>query len=256
MKTPTTAYSLETHPAAGPLQVAPSNGNGHQGTLAETTQQFVNRVSAGLSASELLKEISEYIAREIDCEYCGIYLREGDDLALRGANNGHANSVGPVNLKKVEAATGWTAEQSQPIAVVEAAFADSRIAPLNAFGQNFQSSCLVPIMRAGRLLGVIHAQGREAREYKNDEIDLLAILGSLLASEIERSRLESENLQLSEQMQARKLIERAKGILQRDLHLTEEDAYLTLQRESRQRRKPMKEVASAIILSEELKRSR
>ena len=49
-------------------------------------------------------------------------------------------------------------------------------------------------------------------------------------------------------------MERAKGILQRELGISEEDAYLTLQRQSRQRRKPMKEVAEAIVLSEEVRR--
>jgi uroporphyrinogen-III synthase len=51
------------------------------------------------------------------------------------------------------------------------------------------------------------------------------------------------------------MVERAKGILQRTLHLSEEDAYLVLQRESRQRRKPMKDVAEAIVLSEDVKRA-
>ena len=68
------------------------------------------------------------------------------------------------------------------------------------------------------------------------------------------ARLEGENLQLAEELESRKLVERAKGILQRDLKLTEEEAYLTLQRESRQRRKPMKDVAEAILLADELRR--
>jgi AmiR/NasT family two-component response regulator len=59
---------------------------------------------------------------------------------------------------------------------------------------------------------------------------------------------------LSRQLEARKIVERAKGILQRELGISEEDAYLTLQRQSRQRRKPMKEVAEAIVLSEEVRR--
>jgi uroporphyrinogen-III synthase len=43
--------------------------------------------------------------------------------------------------------------------------------------------------------------------------------------------------------------------LQRDLGISEEQAYLTLQRQSRQRRKTMKEVAEAIILGEDVKRA-
>ncbi|MGA9306312.1 MAG: ANTAR domain-containing protein, partial [Candidatus Sulfotelmatobacter sp.] len=51
----------------------------------------------------------------------------------------------------------------------------------------------------------------------------------------------------------RKVVERAKGILQRDLGLSEEQAYLTLQRQSRQKRKAMKEIAEAIVLSDEVR---
>jgi len=76
-----------------------------------------------------------------------------------------------------------------------------------------------------------------------------------VGAEIEAARLEGEISQLSEQLQARKLVERAKGILQRELGVTEEQAYLTLRRQSRQRRKPMKEVAEAIVLSEEVRRN-
>jgi AmiR/NasT family two-component response regulator len=67
------------------------------------------------------------------------------------------------------------------------------------------------------------------------------------------ARLESENSQLSDQLEIRKLMERAKGILQRDFSLNKEEAYMALQRQGRQRRLPMKQVAEAIILSAEVK---
>jgi uroporphyrinogen-III synthase len=67
------------------------------------------------------------------------------------------------------------------------------------------------------------------------------------------ARLEEANSSLAEQLETRKIVERAKGILQRDFALSEEQAYLTLQRQSRQRRKPMKEIAEAIVLSDEVK---
>jgi AmiR/NasT family two-component response regulator len=43
------------------------------------------------------------------------------------------------------------------------------------------------------------------------------------------------------------------GILQRDLGLSEEQAYLALQRQSRQKRKPMNVIAEAIVLSDEVR---
>jgi uroporphyrinogen-III synthase len=43
--------------------------------------------------------------------------------------------------------------------------------------------------------------------------------------------------------------------LQRDLQLSEEKAYLIVQKQSRQRRKTMREVAEAVVLSHEIKRA-
>jgi AmiR/NasT family two-component response regulator len=80
-------------------------------------------------------------------------------------------------------------------------------------------------------------------------------VGVLAGAEIELARLETENSDLSQQLETRKLLERAKGILQRDLGLTEEQAYLSIQRQSRQKRRSMKEIAEAIVLSEEVKSS-
>jgi len=49
-------------------------------------------------------------------------------------------------------------------------------------------------------------------------------------------------------------MDRAKGILQSDLKISEEEAYRTIQRESQKRRKSMKEIAESIILNDDLKR--
>jgi uroporphyrinogen-III synthase len=83
---------------------------------------------------------------------------------------------------------------------------------------------------------------------------MISTIGFLVGGEIEMARLESEKTSLSEQLETRKLVERAKGILQRDLGLTEELAYKTMQKESRQRRKSMRDIAEAVILSDELRR--
>jgi len=56
--------------------------------------------------------------------------------------------------------------------------------------------------------------------------------------------------QLTEELETRKVVERAKGILQRGSRLSEEEAYLALRRQSRQQRKSMKEVAEAVVAAE------
>ena len=65
-----------------------------------------------------------------------------------------------------------------------------------------------------------------------------------------------ETQEMKRQLETRKLVERAKGILQYKYKLTEEEAYLRLRNESRRLRRPMRDLAEAIILAEDLSRNR
>jgi K+-sensing histidine kinase KdpD len=84
--------------------------------------------------------------------------------------------------------------------------------------------------------------------------ELERTIAVLRENERQKERLESEKSDLSNKLEARKIVERAKGILQRELRVAEEEAYRIMQRESQQKRKSMKEIAESIILSDDLKR--
>ena len=73
-------------------------------------------------------------------------------------------------------------------------------------------------------------------------------------AEIEGGRLENENLQFATRLETRKALDRAKGILQRDLAITEEEAYRRMQSESRHRRKSMREIAEATLLGDDIRK--
>jgi K+-sensing histidine kinase KdpD len=100
---------------------------------------------------------------------------------------------------------------------------------------------------------------REARDHLEARVaertaELQKVIIELQENERRREQLESEKSALSGQLEARKLVERAKGILQRELKINEDEAYRTMQRQSQQTRKSMKEIAESIILNDELKR--
>jgi uroporphyrinogen-III synthase len=115
---------------------------------------------------------------------------------------------------------------------------------------------LKPVLCRGRLVAVINLQHRDPHEHTWEEIQLITTIGFLVGAEIELARLESANSQLSERLETRKVVDRAKGILQRDLGISEEEAYLTIQRQSRQRRRSKREIAEAILLADDLHRGR
>ena len=85
--------------------------------------------------------------------------------------------------------------------------------------------------------------------------ELQKSIAELQETERQREQLETEKSVLSGRLETRKLVERAKGILQRELKISEEEAYRTMQRQSQQMRKSMQEISQSIILNDELKRS-
>ena len=204
---------------------------------------------------EVLARLVKFALAVVKCDSCFVYVLENDELVLRASKNPHPEVVDRLKLHMGQGITGWVAEHRQPVAVARNASQDPRFQFFNALPEDrYEAFLSVPVLCRGRVVGVINLQHRQPHTYSPREIKLISTIGFLVGAEIEMARLESENSHLSEKLETRKLVERAKGILQRELGLGEEQAYLTLQRQSRQRRKSMKEIAEAIVLSEEVKR--
>ncbi|MBI4278335.1 MAG: response regulator [Armatimonadetes bacterium] len=84
------------------------------------------------------------------------------------------------------------------------------------------------------------------------EADLAPALEMAMARFAEIQALRKEIGDLRETLETRKVVERAKGILIRRHGIGEEEAFLRIQKQSRNLRKPMREVAQAIILAESI----
>jgi len=62
----------------------------------------------------------------------------------------------------------------------------------------------VPVLTRGKLVGVINVQHGQPHEHSRREIRLISNIGFLVGAEIEMARLEVENSQLSERLEARR----------------------------------------------------
>jgi signal transduction protein with GAF and PtsI domain len=214
----------------------------------------VTRIASADGFHQALDRVLDFAVDLVKCDSCFIYVLSGEDLVLRASKNPHQELLDHLKLRIGQGITGWVAEHREPVAVFKEAYKDPRFQRFNELPEDrYEAFLSVPLFSRGRLVGVMNLQHGDPHVYTEREIGLLATVGSLAGAEIELARLESQNTELSQQLETRKIVERAKGILQRDLGLTEEQAYLSIQRQSRQKRKTMKEIAEAIILSEEVK---
>lgn len=218
--------------------------------------KMASRMAAAAPLDQVLKDVLEFVRTVVKCDSCMIYVLEKEDLVLRASKNPHPEVVGRLKMKVGQGITGWVAEHREPVVVAEEAYRDPRFKLFNELPEDrFEAFLSVPLVSGGRLVGVINLQNRAKHLYTKREISLIATVGFLVGAEIERARLESENAQLSERLEARKIVERAKGILQRELNVSEDQAYAMLQRQSQQMRKSMKEIADAVVLSHAVKQS-
>ena len=212
------------------------------------------RLSAADGFHEVLSRVVDFASALVKCDSCLIYVLEDDDLVLRASKNPHADAVDRLKLRVGQGITGWVAEHREPVAIPEEAAQDPRFQFFHELPEDsYEAFLSVPLMCRGHVVGVINLQHKQHHAYRRREIRMISTVGFLVGAEIELARLEEANFTLAEQLQTRKLVERAKGILQRDLGLSEEQAYLALQRQSRQKRRPMKEIAEAIVLSDDVR---
>lgn len=258
--------SMSTQQAG--LRIAVSRTSGSERSSAETLledrqamapidflHEITSRIASADSFHKVLGRIVDFVATVIPCDSCFIYVLEADKLMLRASKNPHADVIDHLGIKLGQGITGWVAEHREPVALASNASEDPRFKLFKNLPEDrFEAMLSTPILCASKVVGVINLQHRFSYQHTTNEVRLLSTIGYLVGAEVERARLENENAQLAGRLEARKAVERAKGILQRDMRVGEEEAYRMMQRESRQRRKSMLEIAEAILLGEEIRK--
>jgi signal transduction protein with GAF and PtsI domain len=221
-------------------------------------------VSSELSLQEMLGEILGLTAQTTGCDACLVYLMEDatGEFVLRATLQPHPAELGSMRVKMGEGLTGWVAQHQAPVALSSNAAADPRFKVFPTIIEDtYEAFLSVPLVNKGRAIGVVNVHHRDQHQHTPTEIETISFIGEQMGGAISKSLLEEENARLAaeteemkRQLETRKAVERAKGILQRRQNLTEEEAYLRLRNESRRLRRPMKDLADAIILAEELGR--
>ena len=223
-------------------------------------------VSSELSLDEMLGEVLGLTVQVTACDACLVYLieKDTDEVVLQASQVPHAEELGSLRMKVGEGVTGWVAEHKSVVVLSENASADVRFKRFSRLVEDtYEAFLSVPLISGGEVIGVINVHHRQRHQHSPEEVSLVTFVGEQMGNAIARAKLMEEVQKLAEEaeearreLETRKVVERAKGILQKNHGLTEEEAYLRLRGESRRMRRPMKELAEAIILAEELNRKR
>ncbi|MBM3728920.1 MAG: GAF and ANTAR domain-containing protein [Acidobacteria bacterium] len=220
-------------------------------------RQVSGIVSSPLSLDEMLGDLVGLAVRVTGCDACLVYLldAEAGEVVLRASQVPHAADLGTLRLRLGEGVAGWVAQHRSVVALPAKAAADERFKSFPGLVEDtYQALLCVPLISAGTSIGVINIHHRAPHPHTAEEISLLSFIGEQIGSAVAKAQLAETNARLRDELETRKLVERAKGILQQRQGLSEEEAYLRLRNESRWMRRRMRELAEAIILAEDLQR--
>jgi signal transduction protein with GAF and PtsI domain len=223
-------------------------------------------VSSGLSIDEMLRELIALTVEVSGCDACLVYLpdHESGEIVLHASQLPHDAEIGAVRLNPGEGVAGWVAQHKSPVALSRRAFADPRFKLFATLIEDtFEALASVPLVRGGEVIGVLNVHHRESRQYTPEEMAMLCFLGEQMGGAIAYATLAEHNVRLlreaalvRQQLEERKVVERAKGLLQQRFGISEDEAYQRLRDESRRQRRRMREVAEAVLWVEGISQER
>ncbi|PHS28524.1 MAG: phosphoenolpyruvate--protein phosphotransferase [Robiginitomaculum sp.] len=134
------------------------------------------------SAQSRLDGLVEAIASNLRAEVCSLYLRRPDASMELWATHGLApTAVHVTTLEAGEGLVGETVRHARPLNLPDApSHAEFSFHP-ETMEDPFHSFLGVPVLRGGRLLGVLVVQNREARHYSDDDVEALQNVSMVLA---------------------------------------------------------------------------
>jgi phosphotransferase system enzyme I (PtsP) len=134
------------------------------------------------TAQERLNTIVRIIAADMVAEVCSCYImRAGEVLELFATEGLRPEAVHRTRLRVGEGLVGVIAANARPLALADAqAHPDFAYRPET--GEEIYHSLMgVPILRSGRVLGVLVVQNRTPRNYSEDEVEALQTIAMVLA---------------------------------------------------------------------------
>jgi len=212
-------------------------------------------ISSDLYLEDILKLIVAVTAEVMDSRICTLMLLDDkkQNLVIRATQSLSEEYIKKKPLTKSEG-IGWKALEAKKPIVIPDVLKEPEYKYKNiAEKEGIVSLLCVPMVVKNRMVGVLNCYTSKPHRFSKTEINVLTTVANQAAIAIENTELMVKTRVIQEELETRKVVERAKGILMKEEGLTEVDAFRKMQKFSMDRRKPMKEIAEAIIMTHDMK---
>ncbi|MCP4116235.1 MAG: GAF and ANTAR domain-containing protein [Desulfobacteraceae bacterium] len=214
-------------------------------------------ITSDLYIEDLLKLIVMVTARVTGVEICSLWLVNPEEdpprIRLKATQSISPEYIKDRSLSLDEGVVGYVVTHKQPLLLKE-------IMKSRRFKEKEMAKRLGLVSMAGiplqtrdeKVIGVLNCFTAVPHDFSDTEVNLLTAVANQSAVAILNTELMVKTKVIREELEARKKIEQAKEILMHQGSMTGNDAYRWLQKRSMDSRKSIREVAEAVILSNEI----
>ena len=212
-------------------------------------------ITSDLYLDDILKLIVTVTAKVMGSKICSLLLLDEDknELVIRATQSISEAYIKKPNIKIGEGVAGRVFKENTPVVILDIKKDSRYIYKDVAVKEKLCSLLSVPLDIKNKPIGVINCYTSKPHKFTDTEIKILTVVANQAAVAIKNAELITKTKIIQEELEARKLIERAKDILMKESGFSGEEAFRKIQKQSMNTRHTMREIAEAIILAKELK---
>lgn len=230
----------------------------------ETYDKYIKAltdISRAITSEQYLEDILKLIvmvtAKVTGVEICSLWLIDESEspkkIRLKATQTIDPDYVKDRSLSMEEGVVGFVATHNQPLIVKdvlkEPRFKEKEMAKK----LGLVSMASVPLqVKDEKVIGVLNCFTAKPHEFSKTEVNLITAVANQAAVAILNTELMVKTKVIQEELETRKLVERAKEVLMRRRNMSVEQAYRWIQKRSMDSRKSIRHVAEAILLSDEI----
>lgn len=213
-------------------------------------------IASDIYLEDILRLVVTVVAELMDSNICSLMLldEKKKELVIRATQSISEEYNKKPHLKIGEGIAGRVMEINKPLIVLDVTKEKEYKHKDIAKKEGLCSLLCVPLAVKGKVIGVINCYTSKPYDFTETEINILTSVAHQAAVAIENTELLVKTKVIQEELEARKKIERAKGILMKEEKKSEEEAYQKMRKYSMDNRKTMREVADAIILASDMRK--
>jgi signal transduction protein with GAF and PtsI domain len=223
----------------------------------KTLMDISRAITSDLFHEDLLKLIVLLTAKMVGADICSLWLIDENEnppkIRLKATQAIEPEYVKDRSLNLNEGVVGYVATTQKPLIIKNVMRSQRFKEKEMAKKLGLVSMVGVPLkLKDEKVVGVLNCFTSEPYDFTETEINALTTVANQAAVAILNMELMVKTKVIQEELESRKLIEKAKEILMTSRGVKGDEAYRWIQKRSMDSRKTMRQVSEAIILSEEI----